>query len=194
MSKIEYRYDEKGLYVGEELAQLDPMATKRLGKEVYLLAANCTFIAPIKEKNKVSIWDNEKQRWFNEEDLIGKCYYDFKKNSIVVISENKIGQKYRILKEEELKELYAGKKIREIGEGRYQFYYPREVLEDKVISSANRYLSETDFYFNSDYPTDKIPEKMREYRIYLRTLNSKKNLEGKDLENLEVLSFEKFSA
>lgn len=47
-----YRYDsENKKYIGEVNCQLDPIATKRTGEEVYLLPANCTWDAPLVPKD-----------------------------------------------------------------------------------------------------------------------------------------------
>ena len=47
-----YKYDSKSKkYVGEINCQLDPIATKRTGKDVYLLPANATYEIPLEEKD-----------------------------------------------------------------------------------------------------------------------------------------------
>lgn len=46
-----YKYDsENKRYVGEVNCQLDPMATKRTGEDMYLLPANSTYEIPLEAK------------------------------------------------------------------------------------------------------------------------------------------------
>ena len=45
-----YRYDENNYYAGQQDCQLDPIATKREGNEVWLLPANCTWEEPLEDK------------------------------------------------------------------------------------------------------------------------------------------------
>lgn len=48
---IAYRFDDNGLYIGEQECQIDPLATKAKGEPVYLLPAFCTFTKPLKPKD-----------------------------------------------------------------------------------------------------------------------------------------------
>ena len=61
-----YRYDENNYYAGQQDCQLDPIATKREGHEVWLLPANCTWEEPLEEKEGYKIkWNGE--AWEYEE-------------------------------------------------------------------------------------------------------------------------------
>ena len=61
-----YRYDENNYYAGQQECQLDPIATKREGHEVWLLPANCTWEEPLEEKEGYKIkWNGE--AWEYEE-------------------------------------------------------------------------------------------------------------------------------
>ena len=61
-----YRYDENNYYAGQQDCQLDPIATKREGNEVWLLPANCTWEEPLEEKEGYKIkWNGE--AWEYEE-------------------------------------------------------------------------------------------------------------------------------
>ena len=61
-----YRYDENNYYAGQQECQLDPIATKREGHEVWLLPADCTWEEPLEEKEGYKIkWNGE--AWDYEE-------------------------------------------------------------------------------------------------------------------------------
>ena len=50
-----YKYDENKYYAGQQDCQIDPIATKREGHEVWLLPANCTWEEPLNEKEGYKI-------------------------------------------------------------------------------------------------------------------------------------------
>ena len=50
-----YKYDSVFYYAGQQDCQLDPIATKREGHEVWLLPANCTWEEPLEEKEGYKI-------------------------------------------------------------------------------------------------------------------------------------------
>ena len=50
-----YKYDSDFYYAGQQDCQLDPIATKREGHEVWLLPANCTWEEPLNEKEGYKI-------------------------------------------------------------------------------------------------------------------------------------------
>lgn len=50
-----YKYDSDFNYAGQQDCQLDPIATKREGHEVWLLPANCTWEEPLEEKEGYKI-------------------------------------------------------------------------------------------------------------------------------------------
>ena len=61
-----YKYDSDFYYAGQQDCQLDPIATKREGHEVWLLPANCTWEEPLEEKEGYKIkWNGE--AWEYEE-------------------------------------------------------------------------------------------------------------------------------
>lgn len=62
--KIVYRYDENGYYTSEYKCQLDPLVSKKLGHDVYLIPPKTTEIKPPKEKegNKIK-WNADKNKW-----------------------------------------------------------------------------------------------------------------------------------
>ena len=77
-----YKYDELTKeYTGVETAQLDPLESKVQGKEVYLLPANSTFIAPLVVKDgytqvfKDGVWnyveDNRGKEYWLDTDEYG---------------------------------------------------------------------------------------------------------------------------
>lgn len=61
-----YNYDrDTKEYLGESDAPIDPMASKREGRVVFLLPANATFEAPTIEASKISVHVDGK--WLNVE-------------------------------------------------------------------------------------------------------------------------------
>lgn len=56
-----YSYDNEGRYTGPYECQLDPMATKRTGKAVYLLPADATWTAPPEydPETERAVWNGE---------------------------------------------------------------------------------------------------------------------------------------
>lgn len=68
-----YKYDEKGLFVGTEETELDPLESEIQGKDIYLLPPNATFSEPEKREGFAPVWDGEK--WKNVEDHRGTKYW-----------------------------------------------------------------------------------------------------------------------
>ena len=53
---IAYRYDPTtNLYAGPQERQIDPVASIKAGKEVYLMPADCTTVEPLEEKEGFNI-------------------------------------------------------------------------------------------------------------------------------------------
>lgn len=50
-----YLYDDNGVYFGFENAQIDPLETKKKGRNIYLLPENATFKEPMQEKEGFKI-------------------------------------------------------------------------------------------------------------------------------------------
>lgn len=72
--KYVYKYDEETKeYIGSAPANLDPLETELQGKEIYLLPANATFVAPITQEGYVSVF--KEGAWENLEDNRGKEYW-----------------------------------------------------------------------------------------------------------------------
>lgn len=191
--KIAYRYDPDDEYSfsGEEIAEFDPLESQVSGKVVLLLPADCTFNKPINKSGYVNLFNKKKNLWEQKKNYKNQKYYDVKNQRIETINTYKKPDDVIILTEEDKQEIYAGKSVKLVN-GKYEFYYTDEQYIDKIITEAKSNLSKYDFYFNSDYPAEKIPARMVEYREYLRTLNSKKNLKNKDIKNIKVMTYEEF--
>ena len=72
--KYVYKYDEKTKeYLGKAEALLDPLETQLQQKEIYLLPADATFIAPTPQEGYVSVFKEDV--WENIEDNRGKEYW-----------------------------------------------------------------------------------------------------------------------
>lgn len=79
--KTAYLYDEKTKeYKSDVKAQLDPLESARVGKDIYLLPANATWDKPTPKDGCVAVWDNEswnmledhrKQEYWLPEDKYG---------------------------------------------------------------------------------------------------------------------------
>lgn len=73
MNVYKYKADTKE-YIGTEAAQLDPLETKKAGKNIYLLPANATFTAPPAEKEGFAmVWNGA--TWQEVEDHRGTEYW-----------------------------------------------------------------------------------------------------------------------
>lgn len=60
MSKLVYCYDDAGYYIGNQLCQLNPVATEREEEDVYLFPANSTEVQPPEEsENEIAKWDGK---------------------------------------------------------------------------------------------------------------------------------------
>ena len=61
---IAYAYNDNGLYVGTVNCQKDPVRSKREGKDIYLLPANATLVAPpeFDSVSQTAIWDGDAWR------------------------------------------------------------------------------------------------------------------------------------
>ena len=70
-----YKYDEKTKeYISTETALLDPLETKKAGKNIYLLPANATFtVPPAKKEGFAIVWNGE--AWQEVEDHRGTEYW-----------------------------------------------------------------------------------------------------------------------
>ena len=56
-----YSYDNDGKYIGIYNCQIDPIAMRREGHDVYLLPASATFAAPPEydPETEIPVWDGE---------------------------------------------------------------------------------------------------------------------------------------
>lgn len=68
-----YRFNEKGLFVGTDETELDPLESELQGKEIYLLPPDATFNAPEEKEGFAPVWDGEK--WEQVEDNRGVEYW-----------------------------------------------------------------------------------------------------------------------
>lgn len=64
--KKAYLFDDAGYFAGESIAQIDPLETKAAGREIFIMPANSTEIAPPPEKDGFKIkWNGS--AWAYEE-------------------------------------------------------------------------------------------------------------------------------
>lgn len=75
-------YDNDFFYVGEGVCQLDPMESRKQGKEVYLMPANST-LEPIPELAIDEIAKFENNAWVKVKDVSNNIYYDIDNGSSV---------------------------------------------------------------------------------------------------------------
>jgi len=68
-----YKFDEKGLFIGTDETELDPLESKLQGKEIYLLPPNATFDAPEEKEGFYPVWNGKK--WDLIEDNRGVEYW-----------------------------------------------------------------------------------------------------------------------
>lgn len=67
-----YKFDEKGVFVGTDETELDPLESELQGKEIYLLPPNSTFDSPEEREGFAPVWNGEK--WEQVKDNRG-CEY-----------------------------------------------------------------------------------------------------------------------
>lgn len=68
-----YKFDEKGLFVGIDETELDPLESKLQGKEIFLLPPNATFDAPEIKEGFAPVWNGGK--WEQIEDHRGVAFW-----------------------------------------------------------------------------------------------------------------------
>lgn len=68
-----YKYDEKGIFLGAEETELDPLESELQGKGIYLLPPNATFTAPEEKEGFIPAWNGE--TWNQVEDNRGTKYW-----------------------------------------------------------------------------------------------------------------------
>jgi hypothetical protein len=73
-------------YKGTMDACLDPIKSKRLGREIIVIPPCCTLFPPVESTDKVNVFNTEKGIWELVEDNRGTLVYN-KKNEVFVITE-----------------------------------------------------------------------------------------------------------
>ena len=62
-----YLYDENGFFLGEDYAQIDPLESKKLNEDVYILPAMSTQKKPPQKKEGYAIkWNGEEWEYISE--------------------------------------------------------------------------------------------------------------------------------
>lgn len=132
MKMLVYQYDERGIFVGAEETELDPLESKLQGKEVFLLPPNATFIAPEENSGFVPVWNGEK--WEQVEDHRGVEYW---------LPVDKYGMRAREMEE-----------IGPLPEGATTTAPEQtdEELAAQVRSERDGKIAETDYLVMPDYP------------------------------------------
>lgn len=186
-----YDIEDENKFTGKINAQLDPLASKEQGKPVFLTPPNSTQKEPPKVKDgEIALFNTKKGNWEVVKDCKDKKYWDEEKQEVVVANKHR-DDTHIFFTEDEEKELILGKSVK-IVKGKYVFYWSDKQCIDRIIRETNDKLLKTDFYFYRDYPVEKVPSLMGNYREYLRTINSEHNLKDKDVQNLQVLTYEEF--
>jgi len=100
MKKV-YNYDPQTFeFIGDSIAQLDPLESEKKGKEIYLLPANATFTkAPSVKENEVAVFNPNTNRWSKKSDYRGTEYWDKKGNRYVINEIGKTVPKTALLKD-----------------------------------------------------------------------------------------------
>jgi len=82
--KVYHYHPETKEYLGESDAKIDPMATKRVGKDTFILPAYSTF-EPIPESIKGTSFIFDNNKWMIFDDHRGETYYDKTDGHVVEI-------------------------------------------------------------------------------------------------------------
>lgn len=146
---IAYRYNEQGIYVGQEEAFIDPLESKKAGKDIFVLPADCTFTAPLANKDGyVQKWNGV--AWEYVENHIGKTGY--------------VDGVFTEIKE--YGPLPAG----------WSDTPPpptKEELAEQVRAERNAKIAETDYLLTPDYPISSLKlEEVKAYRKALRDITA----------------------
>lgn len=98
MKKV-YFYNPKTFeYSGEAVAQLDPVATKKRGKDVYALPVNATFVIPPEvEDFKISVYNTDTDTWEQKTSYKGNYKINSQTGIISEITNNELLKSYEYL-------------------------------------------------------------------------------------------------
>lgn len=147
---LAYRYNEQNIYIGQEEAFIDPLESKKSGKDIFVLPANCTFIPPqeVEKDGCVQMWNGS--AWEYVENHIGRVgYVD--------------GKPYEV---KEYGSLPAG----------WSDTPPpptKEEFAEQVRAVRNAKIAETDYLLTPDYPISAIKlEEVKAYRKALRDITA----------------------
>ena len=159
-----YNFDEiTKEYIGAEDALLDPLETKKQGKEVYLIPANAVLEEPpAAVEGKAVIYSDG---WQIVPDNRGKEAVNAARGRFTV---DYIGSREgdTVLTEELIAALDSGEKIIRNGA---VIDKPIEEKEAEARMMRNSLLTATDKYMVSDFPvSEEEREEYRQYRQYLR--------------------------
>lgn len=146
---IAYRYDDKGILVGQEEAFIDPLESKAAGKDIFVLPAECTFVAPAKDKDGyVQKWNGS--AWEYVENHVGKVgYVD--------------GKSYEVKEYGPLPDDWSETPPPPT----------KEELAEQVRAERNQKIAETDYLLTPDYPISSAKlEEIKAYRKALRDITA----------------------
>lgn len=98
MKKIYYYNPKTFEYVGESYAQLDPMATKITGREIYTKPANTTFTEPPKLKDfELAIFNEDTGEWNVKKSYKGSYKWNVRTGVVSEITDNGLLKSFEIL-------------------------------------------------------------------------------------------------
>lgn len=146
---IAYRFDDQNIYIGQEEAFIDPLESKKAGKDIYVLPENCTFAKPFPDKDGyVQKWNGT--LWEFVENHIGKTgYVDGKPFEV---------KEYGPLPQ---------------GWGDTPPPPTKEELAEQVRKERDSKLSATDYLVMADYPIAYAKlEEVKKYRQDLRDITA----------------------
>lgn len=126
MTKLIYNYNQDGYYISTNQADIDPLESKRQGKDIYLLPKNATFEEVIAAKeDKLIKWNNN--QWFYE-DIIPEI-----KEEIIETIEEKIAKLKNIalINRKSYLSLTDWYILREYDQ---RDSYPEEVKENRILA------------------------------------------------------------
>lgn len=141
---IFYTYDEKTKeYTGTQNAFIDPLETKKRGKNVYLVPANATDLKPLETKENQAVIFNGSE-WELIADYRGKTYYvGTEQHEMKELGDLPNGATFEPVEPEKTLEELKEKKLDELTAAGHQ-YDNQLVNEDMIINSSLGFKANAD--------------------------------------------------
>lgn len=105
---FKYKYDEEFYFVCKDEAFKNPVASQKLGKDIYFLSPNSTFTEPpvIEDPAKLARYNKLSDSWDIVDDMTGKWVLNLETNEIIKNTKRYIPDGWREASAEEVEEYF----------------------------------------------------------------------------------------